>query len=228
MTVRASGLSKSFRSAGVCTDVLSDLDVSFAAGEMSFLVGPSGCGKTTLISILGGLLRPDAGAVEVFGARFDRLTGSRLTMTRGRLVGFVFQQFNLVPALDAADNAALPLIIQNVPSTVARRRACDLLARLGMADHVAKHPAQLSGGQQQRVAIARALIHSPSFIVCDEPTASLDAETGRQVMTLLRDEARSADRVVVVVTHDDRIFPYSDRILRMADGRLLAPSEIAA
>jgi putative ABC transport system ATP-binding protein len=135
-------------------------------------------------------------------------------------VGFVFQQFNLLPALDAAENVAVPLIIQGFPARRARQRACEWLERLGLAAHLGKLPAQLSGGQQQRVAIARALIHEPRLLVCDEPTASLDAETGRQVIELLREVSIRPDRAAIIVTHDDRIYPYADRIAFMADGRL--------
>ncbi len=135
-------------------------------------------------------------------------------------MGFVFQQFNLLPALDAAENVAVPLIIQGVSPHKARQRACEWLERLGLGSHLVKLPSQLSGGQQQRVAIARALIHEPRLLVCDEPTASLDAETGRQVIELLREVSIKPDRAAIIVTHDDRIYPYADRIAFMDDGRL--------
>jgi putative ABC transport system ATP-binding protein len=145
-----------------------------------------------------------------------------------RTVGFVFQQFNLLPALDAAENAAVPLIVQGVPVGKARKMASDLLDRLGLAGSIDKLPAQLSGGQQQRVAIARALIHEPRLVVCDEPTASLDAASGRAVMELLRDVAVSPERAAIVVTHDDRVYGFADRIATMADGRVIATTNSIA
>ena len=191
------------------------------AGEMTFLVGPSGCGKTTLISILSAMLRADEGEVSVFGADLKTLSGRALSRFRGETVGFVFQQFNLLPALDAAENAAVPLIVHGMASGRARRRASELLDRLGLAESLKKFPRELSGGQQQRVAIARALVHDPKLIVCDEPTASLDGASGHAVMDVLRTLAVRPDRAAIVVTHDDRIFRFADRIAFMADGRVV-------
>lgn len=221
-SVIAKNVVKSFGVGDTRTLVLRGADFEARAGEMTFLVGPSGCGKTTLISILAAMLSPDSGDVSVFGEQPFRLHRSQVTNFRMRTVGFVFQQFNLLPALDAAENAAVPLIVQGVPASTARKKARDLLDRLGLAGSLSKLPAQLSGGQQQRVAIARALIHQPRLVVCDEPTASLDGAAGRAVMELLRDVAVSPDRAAIVVTHDDRIYGLADRIATMADGRVVS------
>ena len=188
---------------------------------MTFLVGPSGCDKTTLISILSAMLRADEGDVTVFGADLKTLSSRALNRFRGETVGFVFQQFNLLPALDAAENAAVPLLVHGMASGRARRRASELLDRLGLAESLKKFPRELSGGQQQRVAIARALVHDPKLIVCDEPTASLDGASGHAVMDVLRTLAVRPDRAAIVVTHDDRIFRFADRIAFMADGRVV-------
>jgi putative ABC transport system ATP-binding protein len=226
--VTSRGIVKSFGRGDTRIDVLKDIDLAIGSGEITFLVGPSGCGKTTLISVLAGMLQADKGEVDLFGERLDKLRGARLTRFRGRNVGFIFQQFNLIPSLDAAENAAVPLVVGGMGPGAARRKAVTLLERLGLGPQVGKMPSQLSGGQQQRVAIARALIHEPRMIVCDEPTASLDAKSGRTVMELLRTLAGAEDRAVVVVTHDDRIYPFADRIIEMSDGMIVAERRQAA
>ncbi|MDX2235088.1 MAG: ABC transporter ATP-binding protein [Hyphomonadaceae bacterium] len=200
--------------------VLHGVDLRVDYGKITFLVGPSGSGKTTMLSILSGTLSPTAGEVDVLGERLDTMSSSALVKFRRRRIGFIFQQYNLIGTLTAAENAAIPLIADGVAMDVATAKAAVLLAELGLSDHVAKYPRQLSGGQQQRVAIARALVHEPALIVCDEPTAALDAEAGRAVMGLLESAARSPDRAVLVVTHDDRIYPFADRIVRIEDGRI--------
>ncbi len=216
----ARNVTKAFGAGQARVQVLRGADFNADAGELTFLVGPSGCGKTTLISILSAMLAPDEGQVTVFGDDVGHLRGSLLTRFRRRTIGFVFQQFNLLPALDAAENAAVPLVVQGMPPSKARQKACELLERLGLSAHLAKFPAQLSGGQQQRVAIARALIHEPRLLVCDEPTASLDAASGKAVMTLLKSVAVQPNRAAIVVSHDDRVYSFADRIAFMADGRI--------
>jgi len=196
-----------------------DLDVRY--GAMTLLVGPSGCGKTTLLSVIAGLLDSDGGEVEVLGERIERFPGSQQILFRRKNLGFVFQQYNLLPALTAAENAAVPLLAAGTPKRKAVEKAKRLLATLGMGERVNALPKQLSGGEQQRVALARALIHEPRLLVCDEPTAALDAETGHAVMELLAAEAVRPDRAVVVVTHDNRIFNFADAIARMDDGRIV-------
>ncbi|MFM7130839.1 MAG: ABC transporter ATP-binding protein [bacterium] len=191
-----------------------------ASREVAMLVGPSGCGKTTLISVIAGILDEDEGTVTIFGDDVSKMSDRQKTAYRAKNVGFVFQQYNLLPALTAAENAAVPLMIQGVPRPRAIARANELLDRLGMGKRLKSRPNQLSGGQQQRVAIARALIHEPKILVCDEPTAALDHETGMTVMKLIREMAVADDRAVIVVTHDNRIFPLGDRVAHMDDGRL--------
>lgn len=202
--------------------VLHGIDIAIKTGATTFLVGPSGCGKTTLISILAGLLTPTSGAVQVLGKSIWQLRKSQLVDFRAAHLGFIFQQFNLIPALTAAENAAVSLVVQGKTLAQAKRSSHELLDRLGLGASKNKFPNQLSGGQQQRVAIARALAHQPKIVICDEPTASLDAETGHAVMELLQSVASDGQRTVVVVTHDSRIFPFADYIATMADGRILS------
>ena len=209
---------------------LRGIDLEVRTGELLMLVGPSGCGKTTLISVMAGILDQDQGDCHVFDRDWVRMSSREKTDFRGRSVGFVFQAFNLLPALSAAENVAVPLLIQGVPRREAVERARAVLERVGIGDRWNALPAQLSGGQQQRVAIARALVHEPNLIVCDEPTSSLDQETGHKVMELLREVALAPDRALVIVTHDARVFEFADRIARMNDGRIeqvVAPPKAA-
>jgi putative ABC transport system ATP-binding protein len=157
----------------------------------------------------------------VLGQSLKKLRGGRLVDFRAKNIGFIFQQFNLLPTLTAAENAAVPLIGQHMSFGRAVRKASEMLERLGMQAQLRKYPSQLSGGQQQRVAIARALVHSPRLVICDEPTAALDAETGQTVMKLLRELAVTSERAVIVVTHDDRVYKFADRISSMSDGRII-------
>jgi putative ABC transport system ATP-binding protein len=196
------------------------------AGQLTMLVGPSGCGKTTLISAIAGMLTPDSGRITVFGEEITRLSRKRLSRFRAATVGFVFQQFNLLPALTATENASIPLRVAGMSGGEANRRAATILEGLGLAIHRDRFPSELSGGQQQRVAIARALVHEPRLLVCDEPTANLDAATGQTALALLRDLAIRPDRAVIVVTHDERIFRYADRIAHMSDGRIEDLSDV--
>ncbi len=199
---------------------LRGIDLEVRSGELLMLVGPSGCGKTTLISVMAGILDQDRGACEVYGRGWVDMASREKSDYRGRAIGFVFQAFNLLPALTAAENVAVPLLIQGVPRAEAVERANAVLGRVGLAERSRSLPAQLSGGQQQRVAIARALVHQPRLIVCDEPTSSLDEETGHKVMELLREVALAPDRALVIVTHDARVFDFADRIAKMNDGRI--------
>lgn len=196
-----------------------DFDVQF--GEMTLLVGPSGCGKTTLLSVIAGLLDPTSGGISVLGQNVNQLPGSDSILFRRKNLGFVFQQYNLLPALTAAENAAVPLLAAGVPRKRAVDQASALLADLGLDQRLSTLPSQLSGGQQQRVALARALVHEPRLIVCDEPTSALDHQTGHAVMDLLTKVAVRDDRAVIVVTHDSRVFEFADRIAHMDDGRIV-------
>ena len=185
------------------------------------LVGPSGCGKTSLISIIATILDQDAGSCEVLGQDLKDLGPIERARFRSASVGFVFQVFNLLPALSTVENVSVPLLIQGLGRKQAEARAGELLEMVGLADRRQAQPAQLSGGQQQRVAIARALAGNPRLIICDEPTSSLDHDTGQSVMGILKHHAKSPDRAVIVVTHDPRIFPFADRLARMDDGRII-------
>ena len=214
------GVTRDFTTGENTITVLHGIDLDVRAGEMTFLVGESGSGKTTMISIMCGILWPTQGEVEVFGTDIYALSDTELVEFRLANIGFIFQPYNLIPSIDAAANAAVPLIARGMPVGEARERAKDMLAKLNIADQAGKLPNQLSGGQQQRVAIARALVHEPRLIVCDEPTAALDAKSGRRVMDLLREVAVAEDRSVIIVTHDNRIFDMADRILVLEDGRI--------
>lgn len=218
--ISVTGVSRDFVAGGQVLRVLHGIDLDVRAGELTYLVGESGSGKTTLISIMAGILWPTEGCVRVFGTDIYALSDRQLVDFRLNTIGFIFQQYNLIPSIDAASNAAVPLIAQGMGRHEATERAREMLDRLNILDQAQKLPNQLSGGQQQRVAIARALVHEPKLVVCDEPTAALDARSGRRVMDLLRDVAVATDRSVIIVTHDNRIFDLADRILVMEDGRI--------
>jgi putative ABC transport system ATP-binding protein len=218
--VECRGVAKRFGHNDTRVTALDGVEIDVHAGQITLLVGPSGCGKTTLISIIAGLLEPSEGDVSLFGRRLSSLRGDELVAFRGRNIGFVFQQYNLLPALTAAQNAALPLLAAGRPRREAVRRASELLDAVGLGHRLDAFPSQLSGGQQQRVAIARALVHDPRLLVCDEPTAALDAQAGQTVMELFRSVALQPDRAVIVVTHDNRIFDFGDTIVHMSDGRI--------
>jgi putative ABC transport system ATP-binding protein len=221
LAVRCRGVTKQYGSGETAVQALRGVDFDVWRGEMTLLVGPSGCGKTTLLSVIAGILDPTAGDVLVLGSDVGRMSHGKKVAFRGHNIGFVFQQFNLLPALTAAENAAVPLIIAGMPRRKAVEIAADTLQQMGMGDRLHALPSDLSGGQQQRVAIARALVHQPSLLVCDEPTSALDADTGHHVMELLQEMVVQPDRAVVVVTHDSRIFSFGDRIAYMDDGHIV-------
>jgi putative ABC transport system ATP-binding protein len=225
VAVSCRGLTKEFGSGDTKAVVLRGVDLDVYAGQLTLLVGPSGCGKTTLISIVAGLLNPTRGTVAVLGTELSGLTGRRLVDFRAKHIGFVFQQYNLLPALSATENAAVPLIITGQPRARAVARAREMLEVVGLGPRADAFPGQLSGGQQQRVAIARALVSEPRLLVCDEPTAALDARSGHTVMELIKQVAVQPGRAVVVVTHDSRAYGFGDRIVEMSDGRILAGGE---
>ena len=195
-----------------------NLEVRF--GEMMALVGPSGCGKTTLISILAGLLQRDEGELAVLGTDPSALSNHERTLWRGKNVGFIFQQFNLIPQVSILENVAVPLLLRHHPKKDALDRAAKLLEEVGLKGRELTRPSKLSGGQQQRVAIARALVTGPRLLVCDEPTSALDGATGQKIMGLIRELTAAAEHVVVVVTHDERIYHFADRIAHLDDGRV--------
>jgi putative ABC transport system ATP-binding protein len=218
--VECRGATKWFGDGDARIQVLRGIDVEIGFGEMSLLVGPSGCGKTTLISIVAGLLDVTEGDVWVLGSHLSAMSGRSKTKFRSDHIGFVFQQYNLLPSLTAAENAAVPLIIGGMARKQAAERAAQVLRDVGLGDRIRSLPSQLSGGQQQRVAIARALVHEPRLLVCDEPTAALDGKSGQTVMELLKEVACRADRAVIVVTHDQRVYRFGDRIVTMSDGTI--------
>ncbi len=213
-------VTKAFGAADTRTWALRGVDLEVKAGQLTLLAGPSGCGKTTLISIIAGLLDPTDGEAVVLGRNLGQLSNGRLVRFRQQHIGFVFQQYNLLPALTAVENAAIPLIIAGQPRRRALAAAEAVLDSVGLGDRLHGLPAELSGGQQQRVAIARALVHQPRLLVCDEPTAALDAASGQTVMELMRHVAVQPGRAVIVVTHDHRVFGFGDRLVSMSDGRV--------
>lgn len=225
VAARLRGVNKVFGEPGTEVHALENVEFNVNCGELLLLVGPSGCGKTTLLSVLAGILDATSGEVEVFGERVDLLDQKGKTDFRKRTIGFIFQQFNLLPTLSARENVAVPLLIHGVDYDEAQEKASIYLKEVGLANRADFLPAKLSGGQQQRVAIARALVTEPRLIVCDEPTASLDGETGKQILEMFRTTALGPDRAIVVVTHDSRIFQYGDRIAEMLDGRILSIHE---
>ena len=220
IAVECRGVVKDFGTGSTKQRVLHGIDWQIPIGATTFLVGPSGCGKTTLISIIAGLLTATQGYVRILDNEITKMRRGRVVRFRADHLGFIFQQFNLLPSLTAVENAAVSLVVQGSTLASAKRQASVLLDRLGMEKNKLKYPNQLSGGQQQRVAIARALVHNPQIVISDEPTASLDAETGREVMELLRQVASAHNRAVIVVTHDNRIYPFADYIATMSDGRI--------
>ena len=221
VAVCCKGVAKTYITGTTKVLALRGVDLDVRIGELLMLVGPSGCGKTTLISVIAGILNHDEGECTVFEQNLRAMRQTEKTRYRGANIGFVFQAYNLIPTLSVMENVAVPLLILGKNRAEADARAKDMLDRVDLVDKLHVLPSQLSGGQQQRVAIARALVHRPRLIVCDEPTSALDADTGRLVMEVLRQTALSEDRSLIIVTHDNRIFNFADRIARMDDGRIV-------
>lgn len=221
LAVRCQNVVKVYDTGGQKVTALNGINLDIIAGQLMMLVGPSGCGKTTLISVIAGILDQDEGLCELFGENLLAMRSKDKLNFRAKNIGFVFQAFNLLPSLNAAENVSIPLIINGMKRAEAERKAITLLEQVGLGARWKSLPSQLSGGQQQRVAIARALVHNPRLIVCDEPTSALDHETGRNVMKLLKDVALHKDRTLVIVTHDARIFDFADRIAEMDDGHIV-------
>jgi putative ABC transport system ATP-binding protein len=221
VAVRVEIVLKTFPNGDTPTYALRDVSFEALAGQLTMIVGPSGCGKTTLLSVICGTMEIDSGRIEVFGQNIGKMRDAEVTSFRSRNVGFIFQQFNLIPTLTLVENASVPLILQGWSYRKAEEKAASVLESLGLGKRLRSFPKQLSGGQQQRVAIARALVHEPKLIICDEPTASLDAKTGHHALELLKQSACRPDRCVIVVTHDSRIFSFADWIAEMEDGRVV-------
>ena len=221
-----SSINKSFGESDSRNQVLFDINLNIPAGKINFIVGPSGCGKTTLISIIAGILNQDTGRVNLLNSAQEKLSDYEKTSFRKENIGFIFQQFNLVPTISVLENVAIPLLIQGLSFGEALKSAEQMLLKVGLADKRKALPKNLSGGQQQRVAIARALINQPKIIICDEPTASLDGQTGISIMDLFASISRQMQATVIIVTHDNRIYDYADRIIEMEDGRIKYVREI--
>jgi putative ABC transport system ATP-binding protein len=221
LAVRCRGVTKGYGEGGARVQALRGVDLDVRRGELLVLSGPSGCGKTTLLSIISGILDADAGSCEVLGREPARLDEDARAGFRLENLGFVYQAFNLLPALSACENVSVPLLLGGVARAVAEERARAALHAVGLGGRGDALPPQLSGGQQQRVAIARALVHAPALVVCDEPTSNLDHAAGQEAMALLRSLAASGGRTVLVVTHDPRVVAFADRVAHMEDGRVV-------
>ena len=218
--VVARGLTKTFGDGDSQKVAVDHVDFVAHFGEMVYLVGPSGSGKTTFLSMISGILRPSAGTVRVKGQDIWTLGADRLAEFRLRTIGFVFQDFHLFPRLSAAENVAVPLILRHQPWDEAVAAAEEALAIVGLKGRGAILPVKLSGGEQQRVAIARAIAAEPEILILDEPTASLDGDTGKMIIAFVKEKILDAHRCILIVTHDARIDEYADRIVHMEDGRI--------
>lgn len=218
--VEASGLHKYFVRGSERIDVLSGLDLTVRRGEFLALMGPSGSGKSTLLHLIGGLDRPSAGEIAVDGQRIDGLSDSRLADWRARHVGFVFQMYNLLPALTAERNVELPLLLAPLDRARRKRQVATALALVGLSDRAKHYPRQLSGGQEQRVGIARAIVTDPTLLLCDEPTGDLDRKSGDEVLDLLQALHREQGKTILMVTHDPRAAERAERILHLDKGVL--------
>jgi putative ABC transport system ATP-binding protein len=220
LAIDARGVSKTFGEGELAVDALRGVDLQVEAGEFVMLVGPSGSGKTTLLSILGCVLSPTHGYVSILGESVSERSELELPALRRAYIGFIFQGYNLIDALSAHDNVAIGLRIRGVERASADDEAARVLERVGLEGRARNKPSQLSGGEMQRVAIARALAGRPPLVLADEPTASLDATSGRQVTEMLREISEEQHATVLVVTHDSRIFELSQRVIRIEDGRI--------
>jgi len=218
--IMADKLTKWFGESDARTYAVKEVSFEVAWGEMLYIVGPSGSGKTTLLSMISGILRPNSGSVTIDGRDLWSLSDNDIADFRLNTIGFVFQDYHLFPRLTTAENVAIPLILQKRSWGEALRAAARCLEVVGLADKAQLPPTKLSGGEQQRVAIARAIVHQPAILVFDEPTASLDGETGRKIVSFVKTEILTAQRCIVVVNHDSRIFGYSNRIMGMEDGAI--------
>ena len=219
--LEATGVVKTFREGSESVNVLKGASLTLRRGEIVALEGPSGSGKTTFLTILGCLLTPTSGRVAIEGREVDPARPERLPMFRRSSIGFVFQQFNLFPALTAAENVEYALNLKGMRGKAAREEAARVLEAVGLSDRARFLPRDLSGGQKQRVAIARALAGSAPIILADEPTANLDSQVGTQVLELFRDLAKREDRALLIVTHDPKVRGVADRVAHIRDGVIL-------
>jgi len=217
-TVAVENIKKSFHDGNQIIHILKGITMDVTINEMLMIIGPSGCGKTTLISIMAGTLHCDEGSIEILGRNLQAFTDEEITQFRRDNIGFLFQKFNLMSSLTCGENVALPLLIKEIDHVTALKKAKRALEEIGQGDKFHRFPNELSSGQQQLVAAARAIVHNPSLIICDEPTSSLDPENGRHVMSILSELSTSAERSVIVVSHDHRIFTFADRIVSIEGG----------
>ena len=219
--ISAVNLKKVYGTGDTAVTALDNVSLQVEPGEFVAIMGPSGCGKSTLLHLLGGLDRPSGGTVTIDGHNLSDLSDNQLTEIRRRHIGFIFQFFNLIPVLDALENAALPVTLDGVRPAEAKKRATEWLEKVGLKERFDHRPDQLSGGQQQRVAVARALVANPALVLADEPTGNLDTRASEEIATLLRQVANDWGRAVIIVTHDPRIAAYADRIIFLKDGAIV-------
>jgi len=218
--IEAVDVKKNYNVMGMRIAALSNINLGFVPGEFTAIMGPSGSGKTTLLNIITGLERPTSGQIFFEGRDITDAQEKELTELRRRKVGLVFQMYNLIPVLTALENVELPTIASDLPKDEARRKALDLLERVGLKDRLNNKPVELSGGEQQRVAIARALINEPSIIVADEPTGNIDTDTGLKLVRLLYELKQEHSVTIILTTHDRVVADHADRIVRMRDGKI--------
>ncbi len=219
--IQAENLTKVYGQGDATVTALDHVSVKVNPGEFIAVMGPSGCGKSTLLHLLGGLDRPSEGRITIEDTPIARMSDDELTKLRRRKMGFVFQFFNLIPVLNAVENASLPVTLDGIKPAEAKKRAAKWLDRFGLGDRLNSRPDQLSGGQQQRVAIARALVAEPALILADEPTGNLDTRSGDEIASILTQVTKQYGRTVVMVTHDPRIAAYADRIIFLKDGKVV-------
>ena len=219
--IEAQQVKKIYRNGHLRVEALKDINMAVEVGEMVAIMGPSGCGKTTLLNCLSGLDTIDEGNIFIQGDNLRDLSDSERTAYRARHMGFIFQDFNLLPVLSAVENVELPLLVSKVPRKKARQRALEMLDRVGLADRARHRPAELSGGQRQRVTIARALTNDPAIVWADEPTGNLDSETAQDILELLYRLNREHGQTLVVVTHDREVSKLANRVITMRDGQIV-------
>ncbi|MDA7740772.1 ABC transporter ATP-binding protein [Candidatus Poseidoniales archaeon] len=226
--MQANGVWKLYASGTSTVEAVRGVHLTLQTGEMVAIMGPSGCGKTTLLNVLSGIDEPTAGSVTVNNQPLFGITDNERTSMRSKYLGFIFQDFNLLPVLSAVENVELPLLLLGYGANDARKRALEALKDVGLGERSQHRPAELSGGQQQRVAVARAIVHRPSVILCDEPTGNLDSKTSGEVLTLLKRLNTEQNTTFLIVTHDANIAALCDRVIQMDDGLIInqdAPHE---
>jgi len=220
VAIQAVGLNKWFGEGETRTNAVKEVSFDAQFGEMLYVVGPSGSGKTTMLSMISGILRPNGGTVKIEGQEIWTMSNDALADFRLHKIGFVFQDYHLFPRLTTVENVAIPLILQRRPWDDALKEAALNLEVVGLKARAELPPVKLSGGEQQRVAIARAIVSRPDILILDEPTASLDGDTGRNIVRFVREHILSDKRCIIIVTHDSRIYEFADRIIRMEDGTI--------